>query len=116
MVGYHLAKALWMASHSSAHSDHKVLSAIGQSLKLGILGSIESKLCDRNKRLDALPYRKPLPRGIYACFQLCKGPNSFISLYFVTLNKSPVGAYIHTNAGTVYCRKITNNKSLTHLL
>ena len=56
MVGYHLAKALWMASHSSAHSDHKVLSAIGQSLKLGILGSIESKLCDRNKRLDALPY------------------------------------------------------------
>lgn len=51
MVGYHLAKARWKASHSSARSDHKVLSAMGQSLKLGILGSIESKLCDRNKRL-----------------------------------------------------------------
>lgn len=107
MVGYHLAKARWMASHSSVRSDHKVLSAMGQSLKLGILGSIESKLCDRNKRLDALPYSKPLPRGIYACFQLCKGPYSF---------KSPVGAYVHTNAGTIHCRKITNNKFLTHLL
>ena len=80
MLGYHLVKARWMASHPSAHSDHKVLSAMGRSLvfrlifnriiKLGILLSIASKLCDRNERLDALPYSKPLSSGIYARFQL----------------------------------------------
>ena len=83
MLGYHLATARWMASHSSVYSDHKALSAIGRSIprliqtssspvisvnfqhkiiNLGMLRSIAIKT--QNERLDGLLSSEPLLSGI----------------------------------------------------